>query len=103
MKIFAPTKPCGTREGSPVRILVGVKRIIGFIGESEDFSIWNPDGSYCLDKVSRYDLINIPEKYEIELCLYRSSYDNKVYVSVANSPNGIIAKKTITFEEGEGL
>ena len=116
MKQFDPTKPCRTRDGRKVRIIctdlkrLSGKPILALVADGAGYEyIYN----YCLDGMccnipSGDDLFNIPEKHEIMIYFYHEDNDvNKgIYGSSVDCSfdyGGVIAKKTVTFEEGEGL
>ena len=108
MNKFDPTKPYRRRDGLPAKIIYELPRQWVVVSENMDKEEWvffvnKPDGN-CLpgDNESRYDLVNIPEKHEVTVCFYRN-VNKLIYVSSYRCGGELIAKKVITFEEGEGL
>ena len=107
MKQFDPTKPYCRRDGAPAKIIYELPRQWVVVSESQYNEEWvffvrKPDGN-CLpgDNESTYDLVNIPGKHEVTVYFRRNSIGEMLAINYIGE--GVIAKKTITFEEGEGL
>ena len=113
MKQFDPSKPHQTCSGLKVGELHKYKikyndivlekfySTIYFDTDHEVIHTWLLNGKSDSDhRNSEYDLVNVPEKHEVVIYFYRNV--NGIYVSGCRYGDKI-AKKVITFEEGEGL
>ena len=109
MKPFDPTKPYCRRDGVPAKIIYELPRQWVVVSENSGKEEWvffvnKPDGnSLSGEKESGYDLINISEKHELSVGVYKHP-DGRFHASIGHHINcKLIAIKTVTFEEGEGL
>ena len=107
-KQFDPTKPYCRRDGVPARIIYMLNNSdypIVVVSQYKDGREWayNVSLNGCAAIAgSGYSLINIPEKHEVTVYFYRN-VNKLIYVSSYRCGGELIAKKVITFEEGEGL
>ena len=109
MKRFDPTKPCRTKGGRAVRILCTDmkaaynKPIVALVaaGNGIEYPFFYTDSGICYNEPSPDDLVNISEKHEVTVYFCYAG-DGSTLASSFEYRNPI-AKKTITFEEGEGL
>lgn len=113
-KKFDPTKPYCRRDGKPARIVhtfrTGNHMVI--LDNLDDWIIVNSDGEYEDSGYNDNDLINIPEKHEGWLNVYKPSllesfstshiYSNKKQAD-CGAICGRIACIKVSFTEGEGL
>jgi len=125
MKPFDPTKPIQTRDGrkariicadanyydihgnkEPIMALIEVKNGIKGIEKHCSFS---SNGQYFHDKQSEHDLVNIPEKKELDVWVnvysnFSSAYCSRSEADRNSSPTRIACVHvTQEFTEGEGL
>ncbi len=69
-------------------------------------NLWNLDGTDAVFSDSAYDLINIPEKHQLFIEFFIRQSDRFVHTdeySHRNCTCTLIARKEVSFEEGEGL
>ena len=111
------TKPVQTRDGTPVRILCtdaperNGQTVVGFLGDNSYVSYWFSDGLFNVYRSqTRYDLVNVPppkEKHTYDLVMHRSASGcvqvGRHKVGWQPNKNTVIARKTVTIEEGEGM
>lgn len=121
-KPFDPTKPVQTRDGRKARIICtnrkassGTNRpVVALIEaltplEGESLILYTSEGYFNLPgEPSGLDLINVLEKHETEVVFWCWPHELKtVYVarsfSTVQVGGQVLARKTVTFEKGEGL
>ena len=107
-KQFDPNKPYCRKDGVPAKIIYTLNSSrypIVVVSQYSDGREYNYnvslDGCASIAE-SGYSLINIPEKHEVTVYFYRN-VNKLIYVSSYRCGGELIAKKVITFEEGEGL
>ena len=116
MKQFDPSKPYQTRSGLKVGELHKYKikykdvvlekfySTIYFDTDHEVIHTWLLDGKSDSDhRNSENDLVNIPEKHEVTVYFRRNNIRIGEMLAINYLGEGVIAKKIVTFEEGEGL
>ncbi len=107
-------KPMQTKQGCSIRILctdrVGKYPIVGMFPDGE-LRTWTKDGRVYAEIFDEDDLINVPPpKIEktYELVMHRSKRNGNVVVG-KHEPgwqpreNEVLARKTVTITEGEGI
>lgn len=105
MKELDPTKPYCRRDGKPAKIIYTFKNGKHFVvlEDTDSWMVVYPDGRYIGINHPEQDLINVPEKHEVEV-YFCKDHSGSIYASSINSHlMKVLAKKTIIFEEGEGL
>lgn len=119
-QIFDPNKPYQLRDGRPARIVHTFRKGHHFVvlDDTDGWIVVFADGRYNTtgSDDSEYDLVNIPEKIEGWFNIYKAAHlyytgnlhDTKENAEIMCNGNerdkrDVIARKFISFKEGEGL